>query len=392
MGIRTRVVASAVLPLALSVPSASGQETRTSGSAGQAGLERRLQAYLDSLHASASFPGVTLGVTLADGRTLVVAAGQADTARREPMPAAARMPAGSVGKSFVAAVALQLVAEGRLDPDARIERHLGNEVWFTRLPNARDITVRQLMNHTSGLVRWEFDPRVAALMTREPDHVWTPVERLTYVFDTDAPFPPGGGWTYSDTNYIVLGMIIERITGADLYDEVHARLLRPLGLHDTFPSDRRRLPGVVQGYAGPQNPFGGRDAMIENGRFIVNPQMEWAGGGFVTTAGDLSRWAWHLYRGDAVPARLLPQMLDGVPSRLGGDARYGLGVIIRSTPWGTGFGHSGFFPGYATEMRYYPDLRIAAAVQFNTSVARSMGRSTSAILDDVAGIVAAGGY
>lgn len=391
MSTRSRILVSAAALLAASAP-LTAQESRGPESSAHSALERRLQAFLDSLHASASFPGVTLGVTMQDGRTLVVTAGQADTAGHEPMRRNARMPAGSVGKTFVAAVALQLVGEGRLDPDARIERYLGSEVWFPRLPNAREITVRQLMNHTSGLVRWEFDPRVADLMTREPDHVWTPVERLSYVFDTDAPFAAGSGWNYSDTNYIVLAMIIERITGADLYDEVLARALRPLGLYDTFPSDRRRLPGVVQGYAGPQNPFGGRDAMIADGLFIVNPQMEWAGGGFVTSTGDLARWAWHLYQGLAIPPALLPQMLDGVPARLGGDARYGLGVIMRTTPWGTGLGHSGFFPGYTTEMRYYPDLRIAAAVQFNTSVTRSLGRSTSAILDDVAAIVAADGH
>jgi D-alanyl-D-alanine carboxypeptidase len=351
-------------------------------------LRQRLQVHLDSLHAAGTFPGVTLGVALPDGSVLALSAGLADTTLRQPLPTDARMLAGSTGKTFVAAVALQLVGEGRLDLAARIERWLGSETWFARLPNARDITVRQLMNHTSGLVRYEFDPRVAAILTRDPDHVWTPEERLSFLLDTDPPFAAGAGWDYSDTNYIVLGMIIERITGSTLYDEVRRRVLEPLQLRGTIPSDRRELPGVVQGYAGPQNPFGGRDAMIEDGRFIVNPQMEWAGGGFATTAADLARWAWLLYQGRAFPAALLPVMLDGVPARLGGDARYGLGVIIRTTPLGTGLGHSGFFPGYSTDMRYYPDLQIAVALQFNTSVGRAIGRSPSAALDSIAAIVA----
>jgi D-alanyl-D-alanine carboxypeptidase len=250
------------------------------------------------------------------------------------------------------------------------------EEWFDRLPNAREIRVRNLMNHTSGLVRYEFDPRVAERLTREPDHVWSPVERLSYLFDTTAPFAPGQGWNYSDTNYIVLGMVIEQVTGHELYDEVRRRLLEPHRLHGIIPSDRRDLPGVVQGYAGPQNPFGGRDAMLENGRMIINPQMEWAGGGFATTAEDLAQWARLLFNGTAVPHSVLPQMLDGVAA--GASSRYGLGVIIRDTPLGTGLGHSGFFPGWLTEVRYYADADIAVALQFNTSLARAIGHATSA--------------
>jgi D-alanyl-D-alanine carboxypeptidase len=345
-------------------------------------LRARLQAHLDSMHAAGRFPGVTLGVALPDGQTLALAAGYADTVQRTPMTTDARMLAGSVGKTLVAAVALQLVAEARLDLDAPISRFFGNETWFDQLPNARDIRVRHLMNHTSGLVRYEFDPRVAEKLTREPDHVWTPVERLSYLFGTPAPFAAGQGYNYSDTNYIVVGMVIEQLTGATLYDEVKRRLLAPHGLAGIIPADRRDMPHVVQGYAGPQNPFGGRDAMLENGRMIINPQMEWAGGGFATTSGDLARWTRLLFNGTAVPPGVLPQMLDGGPR-----GSYGLGVMIRTTDLGTGLGHGGFFPGYTTETRYYPDADLAVSLQFNTSLTREIGRSPSAALDVIALIV-----
>jgi D-alanyl-D-alanine carboxypeptidase len=344
-------------------------------------LERRLQQHLDSLRSGGIFPGATLGIALADGRTIALAVGGV------PMQPRDRMLAGSVGKTFVAAVALQLVAEGRLDLDAPIARHLGDRPWFDRLPNAAAITVRQLLNHTSGLLRYEFDPRVHEIITREPDHVWTPEERVSFLLDTEAPFPAGEGWAYSDTNYIVLGMIIEAITRADLNDEIRRRVTAPLGLPNTIPSDRRRLPGVVQGYAGPQNPFGGRDAMIQDGVLIMNPQMEWAGGGYASTAEDLAKWVKLLFEGRAFAAGLLPTLLDGVPVRPGADVRYGLGAFIRSTPHGPGYGHSGFFPGYISEMRYYPDLSIAVALQFNTSVGQAHGANPSAMLDALAGIV-----
>ena len=330
-------------------------------------LRARLQVSLDSFRVAAGFPGATLGVALRDGRTLALATGMSDTARRIAMRPTDRLLSGSVGKTYVAAVALQLVEEGKLELDAPISRYLGGESWFTRLPNARDITVRQLMNHTSGLVRYEFQPAVADALRRDPFATWTPERRLSYILDTQAPFAAGQGWEYSDTNYIVLGMIIERLTGREYYGELRRRILDPLELRNTIPSDRRELPGVVNGYAGPNNELGGYDASLVDGRLAINPQFEWTGGGIASTADDLARWAKLLYESRAFGAPMLARMVDGVPSKLG-NARYGLGAIVRESPeLGPVWGHSGFFPGYATEMAYLPDLRVAAAIQVNST-------------------------
>jgi D-alanyl-D-alanine carboxypeptidase len=103
--------------------------------------------------AQGSFPGATLGVVLANGESFGLAVGFSDRDAKKPMTAADRMLAGSTGKTFAAASALQLIAEGRIELDDKIEKYLGREPWFPRLPNSNDITVRQLMNHTSGLVR-----------------------------------------------------------------------------------------------------------------------------------------------------------------------------------------------------------------------------------------------
>lgn len=352
-------------------------------------LRSRLQARLDSVHAAGRFPGATFAVALPNGGSLALSVGLADTVLRTPMRPDSRMLAGSVGKTFFAALALQLVDEGRLDLDAPISNWLGDEPWFARLPNGSDITVRQLMTHTSGLVRYEFDGAVTDKLTAEPDHVWTPEERVSYILDTEPPFAAGAGWEYSDTNYIVLGMILERITGEALYPQIARRVIDPLGLPNTVPSDRRQIAGLVQGYAGPNNPFGGRDAMLEDGAMIVNPQMEWAGGGYASTSHDLARWAKALYEARVFSAATLTIATQGTPARgLGRGASYGLGVIISATPLGTSWGHSGFFPGWLTEMRYYPDHDFAVAIQFNTSVSRAIGRSPGAILQELADIVA----
>ena len=344
----------------------------------------RLQAVLDSIAAAGSFPGMSVGVAFRDGSSLGLATGLADTALGERLRADDLMLAGSVGKTYVAAVALQLVQEGRLRLDEPIATYLGREPWFARLPNGARITVRMLMNHTSGLVRYEFKDAFTRDLTAQPDRVWQPAELVAYVLGEPAPFPAGEGWDYSDTNYIVLGMIIERVGGRTLRDEIRARLLEPLRLRRTVPSDSRVIAGLVQGYAGPGNPFGGTDAMIVGGRFAINPQFEWAGGGYATSAQDLARWAAALYGGTVVGDSLESQMLTGVPARLGGGATYGLGVIIRPTPLGISHGHSGFFPGYLTEVRYFPDHGVAVAFQVNSSVPRSLGGSPGAIIDALA--------
>jgi D-alanyl-D-alanine carboxypeptidase len=347
-------------------------------------LKTALQLKLDEWHKAGSFPGATLGVVLPSGESFGLAVGFSDRETRTAMKPTDRMPAGSVGKTFAAATALQLIKEGKIGLDDKIEKYLGHEQWFPRLPNAKDITVRQLMNHTSGLVRYEFKEQFTKDLTANPDKVWKPAELVAYLLDEKAPFEAGKGWDYSDTNYIVLGMIIEKVTGRKFYDEANRRLLKPLKLSDTIPQDGPRLKGVVQGYAGPNNPFGGTDAMLVNGKFSVNPQFEWTGGGYVSTAHDLARWAKMFYEGKAFSPDLLPQVVEGVSApMLGRESKYGLGAIIRKTPAGTSYGHSGFFPGYMTDMMYYPEQKIAVAVQVNTSVGRSLGKPLSRVLVEV---------
>ena len=354
----------------------------------QTPLKTALQAKLDEWHKAGSFPGATFGVALANGESFGLAVGFAETETKTPMKPTDRLLAGSVGKTFAAATALQLVKEGKIGLDDKIEKYLGSEPWFSRLPNARDITIRQLMNHTSGLVRYEFKEQFTKDLTANPEKSWKPAELVSYLLDEKAPFEAGKGWDYSDTNYIVLGMIIEKVTGKKFYDEANRRLLKPLKLTGTIPQDGPRLNGVVQGYAGANNPFGGKDAMIEQGKFVINPQFEWTGGGYASTAQDLARWAKMIYEGKAFSADLLPQVVEGVAApMLGRESKYGLGVIIRKTPVGVAYGHSGFFPGYMTDMMYFPEDKVAVAVQVNTSVGRNLGKPLSRVLVEMMEVI-----
>ena len=353
-------------------------------------LKTALQLKLEEWHKAGTFPGATLGVVLANGESFGLAVGVSDRETKMAMKPDDRMLAGSTGKTFAAATALQLVKEGKINLDDKIEKYLGGEPWFARLPNAKEITVRQLMNHTSGLVRYEFKDQFTKDLTANPEKVWKPAELLAYLLDEKPPFAAGNGWDYSDTNYIVLGMIIEKVTGRKFYDEANRRFVKPLKLNDTIPQNGPRLKGVVQGYAGPNNPFGGKDAMVENGSFTINPQFEWTGGGWASTARDLARWAKMMYEGQAFSSDLLPTVLEGVSApMLGRETKYGLGVIIRKTSAGTAYGHSGFFPGYMTDMMYFPEYKVAVAVQVNTSVGRSLGKPLSRVLVETMEVIKA---
>lgn len=380
--ISLRIVVSTIAIVALSDIAISQRPVAV---AGTATLKKELQARLDEWHAAGKFPGATIGVALANGESFGLAVGYSDRDSKRAMKPNDRMLAGSVGKTFAAATALQLVKEGKVGLDDMIEKYLGKEPWFDRLPNAKDITVRQLMNHTSGLVRYEFKETFTKDLAANPYKVWTPQERLAYLFGEKPPFEAGKGWDYSDTNYIVLGMIIEKVTGKKFFDEANKRFIKKLKLSDTIPQEGPVMKGVVQGYAGPNNPFGKNDAMIENGKFVINPQLEWTGGGYASTSENLARWAKAMYEGKAFDASLLPQVLDGVAApMLGRETKYGLGVIIRQTPAGTSYGHSGFFPGYLTDMMYFPDKKIAVAVQVNTSAPQTLGKPLGRVLAEIA--------
>lgn len=368
--------------------SAGAQQPATEGAAADP-VHSRLQRVLDSLRSVSGSPGITLGVALPDGRVLGFASGMADTARRIALEPDGLLLAGSVGKTFFAALALALVHEGKLSLDAPISTWLGAEPWFSRLPNGPAITVRMLMNHTSGLVRYEFKETFTRDLTARPDRIWKPEELVSYLLDEKAPFEAGKGWDYSDTNYIVLAMILERITGRPAYEEIRRRFLDPHGLDAVVPSTSRVIPGLAQSYAGMPNPFGGRDEMLDGeGRLAINPQFEWAGGGFATSAPALARWAGVFYGGNAVDSGMVARAIaEAVPARLGPEVRYGLGVIVWPGADGPVVGHSGFFPGSLTEMRYFTGGRYAIALQLNTSNGRALRARPAAMVHALATVI-----
>ena len=394
---KARVFRSCVLGISLAV---IGTSCRPETDRDQ--LREALQAKLEELHGSVSFPGATFGVALAEGSSYGLAVGLSDQSNGTEMRPDHRLLAGSIGKTFVSALALILVGEGRLGLDDPVGKWLGDDSWYPGLPNADELTVRMLMNHTTGIPDYVVNSEFIQDLFQDPARVWLPEELVQYEVSSKALFAAGTDYHYTDTNYILLGMVIERAAGSSYYTELGRRVLEPFDLNGIVPSDSRRIERLSQGYPGESmeaalrgygeetagaatSPAGAATEALVDGEFVINPQFEWTGGGLATTAVDLARWAKLVYEGHVFPESLLPEMLNAVEAEDG--VKYGLGVFIRETPLGPAYGHGGFFPGYRSEMMYFPDQRFSVAIQFNSNVGPSLGPPTVEILLELASIV-----
>jgi D-alanyl-D-alanine carboxypeptidase len=324
----------------------------------------------DQIRSAKGFPGGTVGFVLPDGRSGAVSTGISDLSTKRPLATSDLLLAGSVGKTFVAAVMMQLAQEGKINLDDRIDRWFKGDPWFARLPNGKDITVRMLLNHSSGIAHHPDEAEFFKALAANRDRQWKPEEIVALVLDKKAPFAAGKGFSYSDTNYILAGMIIERVTKTTLYAEVTRRFLKPLKLDHIVPQEGRNIPGLVNGYSSFAMLAGPQGAMIVNDKFTFNPQVEWAGGGFAATAADLARWAKALYEGKLIKQPYMDQILAGIDN--GEGDLYGLGVEIGEGRWGKSYGHDGLFPGYVTAMQYFPQKRMAVAIQINTDRERQL--------------------
>jgi D-alanyl-D-alanine carboxypeptidase len=343
-------------------------------------LEFAFRARVAELREAFGVPGVMAACVLPDGQRIEAAAGLADSTSGSHLATTHAMPAGSVGKTGLAAVVLSLVADGTLDLDAPVSRWLGDEDWFARLPNVGpELTLRRLMNHVSGIPdHLETDAFVAHCRAMvgpggDPNLVLTPREAVSFILDREPLFAVGEQFRYTDTAYLVAGLAAERASGQAYYDLLVERFLDPLDLDGIMPQDRRDLPDLANGYVSPDNPFGMPAAVVQSdGRFNHNPVLEWTGGGLVTRTGDLARWIWLLYGGrlsddGRLGAGYLDDLLRGadLPADWKGPGRYGLAVFVQDSPRGEVRWHSGFYPGYNTMVRYWPDHDVAIAVQVN---------------------------
>jgi CubicO group peptidase (beta-lactamase class C family)/pimeloyl-ACP methyl ester carboxylesterase len=334
--------------------------TPTSGVAPASSYDEVLETGIDQ-----GLTGVALMVDR-DGEILFDgAAGLANIETQTPLLPTDRFRIYSITKTFTAVLVLQLVDEGVLTLDDTVADWL-DDPGVARIPNVEQITVRQLLTHTSGVYDYfaEDSPFWQdAYLGEEADwsRVWTPEELLAYADGAShAPdFAPGEGVRYSNTGYILLGLIVEEATGHDFADRLHQQILDPLGMADTFFAATEPVPGgTAQGY----HLFG--DELVNVSATHLSAQ--WTEGGIISTTHDLMRFADALFGGELLQPASLQEMVTFVPSERPGIA-WGMGVAQMHTAAGDLVGMGGAGPGFAARMFRQLELDLTVVLLTNTN-------------------------
>jgi D-alanyl-D-alanine carboxypeptidase len=309
-------------------------------------------------------PGVVILVR--NGSTITTtAAGEADLATHRAMTARDHVRVGSVTKMFTSTMVLQLAAEHRISLRDSVERWLPGLV-----PNGRAITVRQLLNHTSGLFDYIGDadlmaPYMNSDGTLQPSqHYVSPRELVTAATKHAPLFSPGQSWSYSNTNYILLGLVIEAATHHSFTSELEHRIIKPLGLHDTaLPTRSVKVQDpAAHGYE-LYGKAGGPSDLTE-----MSPSWAWAAGGVTSTVGDTARFEAALLAGRLLPQKELNQMKEMLATQDAAIPRYGLGLMEVDMCGHKLFGHGGDVPGYHSNALSTADARTQIVMITNSGL------------------------
>lgn len=362
-----------------------------------AAVAAALATALDGVCKKQQCPGATAAVIMPDNRVVDVATGLADLERRKPMQPRSRLFGGSTGKTMVALVALSLAEEGKIDLDAPITRYLGDASWVKNIDRPERITTRLLLQHRSGLVNYWDNGAFFRYAADKNFAVMDAKLARSYILKWSTSQPllsePGTKFRYSDVGYLVVGEIIEAVTRNGLYTEINKRVVERLGLTDTSPSSRSLQKNQAMGYIDEFNPLAPEGpAARRTGNFTFNPEIEYAGGGYVTTSADLAKLFKGIFDGKVVSQDSVRQMIGRAPSVTDEEANspggyYGLAMhVVRDyRGLGTAYFHSGYLPGYQTMVYYIPSLQAAVAYQTNSEAglwATAMRRPLKAPLSD----------
>jgi D-alanyl-D-alanine carboxypeptidase len=357
-------------PQAASAQKVSGQPASGKPSAG-------LQQAADQMVADGT-PGVII-MTRRGQQVADVVAGLADTATGQSMQAQDRVHIGSVTKTFAAIVVLQLAAEGRLSLNDSMQQLLPGVISGPGYDPAR-ITVRQLLQQTSGIPDYLSDTALFG----NPENLapyeqtWQPQQLVDIALSLG---PPTHGWEYSNTNYILLGMIIQKVTGQSPITEINSRIIAPLGLRGTsFPLTSTAIPSpYAHGY------YGSADATN-----VINPSVAWTAGAMISTVGDVATFYRALLTGRLLPPTQERELLTTISVDDIGELfpeHYGLGIYSVQLSCGTAWGHDGGYPGGFKTIAYTSPDGFRQAVMVYNSYTMSVpqpegGTETAAFVRD----------
>ena len=325
---------------------AAGGAASAAPSKGEAeSLKSRAQGLVE-----AGYPAALAAVSDSKGESAGVAVGKGslETGQAPPMDGEVRV--GSNTKTFVAVVVMQLVQEGKVGLDEPIETYLPGLIKGEGIDGSR-ITVRQLLQHTSGLP--DFDETLVGTtdVFQYRHHYVTPRDVLDSALSKPAQFEPGAQWKYTNTNYIVLGMLIERVSQRPVGEQIDERIVKKLGLSHTYfpaPGEEKIRGTHPQGY---HLSAGGKLEDITE----MDPFWAWAAGAMISTPSELNTFFQAVFDGRLLTQSSIDEMKKGVDTDKAGVV-YGLGLIGRSLSCGgTAWGHGGDIAGYHTRGGVGPD-------------------------------------
>ena len=311
--------------------------------------ERRdLKAIIQEL-VDAGYPGALAAKTDKDGNAVGVTAGKGNLATGEAPPLDGEVRIGSNTKTFVAVVIMKMVEEGKVKLDEPVETYLPGLIKGQGV-DGKKITVRQLLQHTSGLPEYIDESAVDYFGTRN-DYV-SPRDLLDTALARPAQFAPGAKFTYTNTNYIVLGLLAERVGKRPIAEQIEAKIVKPLGLKHTYmpgPGEKTLRGKHPRGYHTRDNKPGKLEDITD-----LNPSMAWTAGAMVSTPSELNKFAQSIHDGTLLRQKSIAEMKKGVSApEIGGE--YGLGIYSQKLSCGVAWGHNGGIPGYATSVLVGPN-------------------------------------
>ncbi|MEW2412655.1 serine hydrolase domain-containing protein [Streptomyces sp. NPDC046866] len=304
--------------------------------------------------ADAKVPGVVVAVSAPGKGEYVRSFGVADKASGAPMATDVNVRIGSQTKTFTVTALLELVDRGKVGLDDPIGKYVKG------VPNGDRITLRELAGMRSGLFSYTEDPDFYKALTTHPTRPFTPQELLGYAFRHPVMFEPNAKFFYSNTNLILLGLVIEKVTGQKLGDVIHDNVVVPAGLkHTVFPTGAEFPTPHPQGYTN-QTASG----KVENST-AWNPSWGWAAGAMISDLPDLRRWAKVLATGELLKPATQAERLKFESADNSPDTGYGLGIFTD----GGWIGHNGSLPGYEVVAMYLPQAKATMVVMLNTDIA-----------------------
>nr|WP_095875609.1 serine hydrolase domain-containing protein [Streptomyces sp. TLI_235] len=326
-------------------------------------LTARLDRTIEDVRRQAGIPGVVVGLWMPGRGSYVRATGVADTATRRPMAADSFVRIGSETKTFTVTALLELVDDGLVRLDDPISAYVRG------VPNGDRITLRHLAEMRSGLFPYTSDPDFIHDLLSEPERAFNPWEVLSYGYRHPNTFAPGEEFQYSNSNLVLLGLVVEKVSGQPLPDFLRRRVLRPAHLrHTLFPTGAEFPEPHPRGYTD-QTLSGTTEDATD-----WNPSWAWAAGAMISDLQDLRHWAEVVATGGLLSPETQAQRLRTLSTGFPGTG-YGLG-IFETNGW---IGHNGSLPGYETVTVYLPSQKATLVIVINTD-SLSGGQEPSTLL------------